>query len=237
MINEMLRNYSASDDASGILPLALPGGALDPRDRRVADHLRLVEDRLEFLQPGAGDDAWFFDGKAELVKASYVADIHLLRDDVPCFLRHWMINYAFYVEPDGSFPEWTKSAKVTSWESAKRPKSDLMNTAWFMKNFRNLLVMEQDHTLWLARATPRAWLEQGKKIGVQNAPTYFGTVAYEIVSDVDNGKINATVELHRARRRRRSSCASVILSPRRSRVSPSTARIGRRSTRTRKRSN
>jgi len=49
--------------------------------------------------------------------------------------------------------------------------------------------------LWLARATPRAWLEQGKKISVKNAPTYYGTAAYEIVSDVDNGKINATVEM------------------------------------------
>jgi hypothetical protein len=49
--------------------------------------------------------------------------------------------------------------------------------------------------LCLARATPRAWLEQGKKITVKNSPTYFGTVAYEITSDVDNGKITATVEL------------------------------------------
>ena len=30
---------------------------------------------------------------------------------------------------------------------------------------------------------------------MKNAPTHFGTVAYEIVSDVDNGKINATVEM------------------------------------------
>ncbi|MFA6244597.1 MAG: hypothetical protein WC655_26880, partial [Candidatus Hydrogenedentales bacterium] len=42
---------------------------------------------------------------------------------------------------------------------------------------------------------PRAWLEQGKKISVKNAPTYFGPFAYEIVSDVDNGKITATVEM------------------------------------------
>jgi hypothetical protein len=38
-------------------------------------------------------------------------------------------------------------------------------------------------------------LEQGKKMSIKNAPTPFGTVAYEIVSDVDNGKINATVEM------------------------------------------
>ena len=43
--------------------------------------------------------------------------------------------------------------------------------------------------------TPRVWLEQGKEIIVKNAPTYFGTLAYEIVSDVDNGKIIATVTI------------------------------------------
>ena len=38
-------------------------------------------------------------------------------------------------------------------------------------------------------------MEQGKKISVKNAPTEFGTVAYEIVSDVDHAKISATVEM------------------------------------------
>jgi hypothetical protein len=64
-----------------------------------------------------------------------------------------------------------------------------------MENFRNLLVMEEGQSLWVARATPRIWLEQGKKISVSGAPTYFGTLAYEIVSDVDRGKITATVEI------------------------------------------
>jgi hypothetical protein len=67
--------------------------------------------------------------------------------------------------------------------------------AVFLQRVRNMLVMELRDALWLARATPRAWLEQGKKISVKNSPTYFGTVAYEIVSDVDNGKITATVEM------------------------------------------
>jgi hypothetical protein len=58
-----------------------------------------------------------------------------------------------------------------------------------------MLVMEIGETLWLARATPRAWLDQGKKIAVKNAPTYFGTLAYEIVSDVDTGKISATIQI------------------------------------------
>jgi hypothetical protein len=45
------------------------------------------------------------------------------------------------------------------------------------------------------RAAPRAWLEQGKRIAVKNASTHFGTMDYEIVSDVDHGKIMATVKM------------------------------------------
>ena len=67
--------------------------------------------------------------------------------------------------------------------------------SYFMEQFRSLLVWEDGNSLWLAKATPRHWLEQGKKISVKNAPTYFGTVAYEIVSDADHGKIAATVEM------------------------------------------
>ena len=58
-----------------------------------------------------------------------------------------------------------------------------------------MLVMEDGDLLWLGRATPRAWLEQGKKITVESAPTHFGTVAYQIVSSVDDGKIKATVAM------------------------------------------
>jgi hypothetical protein len=76
----------------------------------------------------------------------------------------------------------------------------------FLTNFRNMLVMEVGDTLWLARAPARVWLEQGRKISVKNSPTYFGTVGYEILSDVDNGKINATIEMPA-----RKAPASVVL--------------------------
>jgi len=38
-------------------------------------------------------------------------------------------------------------------------------------------------------------MEQGKRISVKNAPTHFGTVAYEIVSDVNAGAIAAIIEM------------------------------------------
>ena len=55
--------------------------------------------------------------------------------------------------------------------------------------------MEEGSSLWIARGTPRPWLQTGKRISVKNAPTYFGPVAYEIVSDSDSGTITATLEI------------------------------------------
>jgi hypothetical protein len=136
-------------------------------------------------------DAWFWNAYgASFPKASHNANVYLLQDDVPSFLRFWMNSYAAMVGADGRLWEWGHLGSYTNCEAP-----DNGTAGWFMENFRNLLVMEDGHSLWVARATPRVWLEQGKKIAVRNAPTYFGPLAYEIVSDVDHGKITATVEI------------------------------------------
>jgi len=123
-------------------------------------------------------------------------EYYLLADDIPNFLRAWqrrcVADMYFVGDPFGDDTREDYMFKEHTWFNVYDKQQ---NRSAFLSNFRNLLVMEQGETLWLARATPRHWLEQGKKISVKNAPTYFGPVAYEIVSDVDNGKINATVEL------------------------------------------
>jgi hypothetical protein len=59
-----------------------------------------------------------------------------------------------------------------------------------------MMVREQDdHTLLLAQATPREWLEDGKEISVKNAPTWFGELTYDVQSHASTGSINATVRL------------------------------------------
>lgn len=65
--------------------------------------------------------------------------------------------------------------------------------AWFMHQFRHMLLMEMGNELYLARGVPRRWLENGKEIGVTRAPSYFGEVAYNIQSVVKEGRIEATV--------------------------------------------
>lgn len=50
-----------------------------------------------------------------------------------------------------------------------------------------------DDRLWLAKATPREWLEDGKRIAVTNAPTRFGTVSYCLESHIGQGFVVGTV--------------------------------------------
>ncbi len=186
----------------GALPLAEPFAALDANDSRMAGTLDVMEElgtsvravgEREEARKKAGlpaDDAWFWHCFVSLPKASHNANLYLLQDDVPSFLRFWMTSYAAMVGADGKLWEhW----HLGSYTDCSAP--DNGTAGWFLENFRNLLVMEDGQSLWLARATPRVWLEQGKKIAVKNAPTHFGTLAYEIVSDVDKRKITATVEI------------------------------------------
>lgn len=60
---------------------------------------------------------------------------------------------------------------------------------------RWLLVFEdpEAEVLWLGKAIPRAWLEDGKKIGVSGATTRWGRVDYSIASSVSRRSVAATI--------------------------------------------
>src|SRR5208337_1336962 len=113
-------------------------------------------------------------------------NIHLQWDDVPNFLRSFYNDYAV----DVVVGPYTFNEHTT-----RGPSDKSFEEAAFLERLRNLLVMEEDGSLWLARATPRAWLTHGKKIAVRDAPTHFGAVAFVIVSAVDDGSITARVEM------------------------------------------
>jgi hypothetical protein len=186
----------------GAMPIAEPYAAMDAGDHCIMDTLDIMEElgtsadavrELENARQKKGlptGDAWFWNCYVRLPKASHNANIYLMQDDVPNFLRYWMNCYAAMIGADGRMWEaW----QLGNFDPCSAP--DNGTAGWFMENFRDLLVMEEGQSLWIARATPRAWLEQGKKISVKNAPTYFGALAYTIDSDVDNGKISATVDM------------------------------------------
>lgn len=54
-----------------------------------------------------------------------------------------------------------------------------------LRLLRNLLLREEGDVLWLGKSIPRAWLEAGKHVGVDAAPSEFGDVSYRIDSEAD----------------------------------------------------
>lgn len=61
---------------------------------------------------------------------------------------------------------------------------------------RNMLVLEQDNTLWITPCIPREWLADGKVIEINQAPTFYGELNYRIESKVADNVINMEVNLN-----------------------------------------
>jgi len=194
--------FPETDLWMGALPLAEPDAGIDAGDPRLVDTLDVMEElgtspsavkakEEARRQKGLpGEEAWFWHSYSILPKASHAANTYLLQDDIPGFLRFWMNSYAAMVGADGRL--WEHS-HLGNYDVCGAP--DNGTAGWFLENFRNLLVMEEGPSLWVARGTPRAWLEQGRKMAVANAPTAFGALTYKLSSDVANGRITATLQL------------------------------------------
>ena len=167
--------------------LISPAGILSPDDPRVQGYFDVLEDRLLLENEYVCKYDWLAAGWQYQGGLERTSNMHLAGDDIPVFIRSFLNCYAVDILPGQGY--------IFNEHAVHGPPDKIYEEACFLERFRNLLAMEIGDTLWLARGTPRAWLEQGKKISVKNAPTHFGTLAYEIVSDVDNGKISATVEM------------------------------------------
>lgn len=125
-----------------------------------------------------------------LVKLSHLADTYLRQDDIENFLRYFFNNAMLFVGRNGQFWE---HAHPENYDNCTAP--DCGTAGWYVLNFRNMLLTEDEDALWIAKGTPRAWLNQGEKIAVSDAPSAFGNLSYSILSDVDNDRITAEIDV------------------------------------------
>jgi hypothetical protein len=58
-----------------------------------------------------------------------------------------------------------------------------------LKLLRVMLLREEDNSLLIGDAVPRAWLEDGKVVSMDKAPTRFGEASFTIASHVGSGNI------------------------------------------------
>jgi hypothetical protein len=154
-------------------------GALDPRGLLTTAMLNDHEDNLFFNQWGMANEPVY----------NPQAAVYLLRDEPKPTIR------AFYSMMACAFSHTVFEPVEQRWGWPQYFGPPSTDGAWF-ELYRNMLLRERDDdALLLCQATPRAWLRNGQRIEVQNAPTYFGTVSFAVQSKVAEGEISATIDL------------------------------------------
>jgi hypothetical protein len=155
--------------------------------------------RLKALAPAAEMTDWLLNdhednlylngwGMANEPVYNQQATAYLLRDDAKAAIR------AFYSYMACSFSHSALETVEHRWTHGQYFGPPSTDGAWF-ELYRNMLVHEWDNnTLLLGQATPRKWLEDGKRIEIERAPTYFGNVSVVIESQAGSGRITASVQ-------------------------------------------
>jgi len=111
--------------------------------------------------------------------------IHLRRGEVKPFLK------AYYNAVAGLADRQT----CTFWEHFFHASPHKTHEeGWFLMETRWMLYMERGETLKLLPGVPRAYFEDGKRIEIKNAASYFGPVSLKTESKLSDGQIVATVE-------------------------------------------
>ena len=121
------------------------------------------------------------------------ATAYLLRDDSKMVIR------AFYSYLACAFSHSVLEPVEHRWTWGQYFGPPSTDGAWF-ELYRNMLINElDDDTLLLMQATPRKWLEHGKRIEVERAPTYYGEISLSVESQAASGKLLAQIEMPKRR--------------------------------------
>lgn len=170
---------------------------LEARAPLVTAMLNYLEDRFFLFTPLPSRvdldqlaTDWFNLGGFEKLQPYYVhyQEAYLRRNQIPNFLRGFYNTLASIADPDTlTFQE------ELDFGGGQPHKTH--EEAWFFHQLRHMLIMEEGGGLYLARGTPRRWLNDGEEIAMENAPTYFGKVSYWIRSSAGSGSIAGEVNL------------------------------------------
>jgi hypothetical protein len=120
--------------------------------------------------------------------------VHLMRGEEKAFLK---AHYNLFTSiADRETLTWTEHFFGGSPHSI-----DGVN--WFLMDTRSMLYLEKGDTLQLLLGIPRRWLEDGKRIDLENVASYFGPFSLHIDSKVNSDRIHASVAFSADRRPKR----------------------------------
>lgn len=169
---------------TGVLPYSSPKTTL------MMEHMEDVS----FLESGwfdyqatENERDWFNLGGFSKVQPYYCrnAEIYAMRDDVKPFLRSYFNSLASLLNQE-VLTLWEHFNHSGAWDKTHE-------TGYFLHQTRSMFVQERDNELWLAPFVPSRWLEDGKQVKIDNAPTFFGPVSYTVESHLSRGYVDVTI--------------------------------------------
>ncbi len=176
--HRLFEQWYPTDVDTGPMHLARLG-VLDPRGWLTEAMLLDHEDNLYLKQWGAANEPVY----------NPQGTVYLLRDEPAAAIR------TFYSTLACAFSQGQLEPVEHRWAWGQYFGPPSTDGAWF-ELYRNLLIFESsDGSLRLGQATPRRWLEDGQRIRIDRAPTYYGPVNLEIESRAARGEIRAIIEL------------------------------------------
>jgi hypothetical protein len=186
--HELLKagNYTGRDYYSIVAGMLLETDFLSPSDASA----RLLTD---FLERRGGLEMGMCAFRGEIDHAyTYGYWMNCLqRDEVKRVLLGFYGSLAY-----GMSRETYSAVEVTNFRTGSNNLTlpHLYSNTQQLRLLRNMLVGEQEGCLLIAPAIPRPWLEHGKQIRVEDAPTLFGTTRFTIDSHVDEKRITVTID-------------------------------------------
>jgi len=173
----------------GALYTLFPTEILEPSDPLLTGTLKKIEQNVS---PGGQPihTGWMEDGVWVGITLDNIAETHLALGNGDAAIRY------LYSSLNHGTPLFTWCEERGQEPQTKKTSGDrqhLWTPVAVVRFLRDALVMERPDGLHLGLATGRTWLEQGKHVGIRQAPTHFGEVSYRIESDVEHGVIRAEV--------------------------------------------
>ncbi len=175
----LVEEWYPTDVDCGPLHLARLG-AIDPRGWLATAMLHDHEDNLFLNQWGMANEPVY----------NMQATAYLVRDEPEAAIR------AFYSMMACAFSHHQLTPLEHRWAWGQYYMPPSTDGAWF-ELYRNMLLNELggDGTLFIGQALPRAWLADGKRIEVRQAPTYYGPMSMTIQSHAATGTIQAEIQM------------------------------------------
>jgi hypothetical protein len=173
-------SYEKEGTHWGNLEAVFPTPLIDPRDHRMTATLDFVRDSFGRREGGT---AGFIEGVMQWTPATnaihpymslFVTNSHIVRDEQEKSVDGF---YSFLLHSSSTqgFPEGVYYRKREAWGDTL---PHLWAAALYVTTLRDMIIREEDRDLHLLSAVPSGWLEPGKKIVFENAPTRFGRISF-----------------------------------------------------------